>query len=226
MRNIAAAGMVVFCAFAIASDGMAQPMPAPQAPSTSPMDPGFRSTLLSDAAVQADARELPAGPPVVAINWAAARHDAETRSSDYTAVRPRNSRRNDVDDVTLPVLFPAREMLNLPDAEVRFFPRENLYVLSVTGEDAVIEVFGTRLRHGLPPDPATERRMADARDADGYLTVRGEGSWDISFDRYGAAYSVTVECSDPAAERCADADYARRIAVSLVMAGGAPGAGE
>jgi len=45
-----------------------------------------------------------------------------------------------------------------------------------------------------------------------------------SFNRYGAAYSVTLECDDPQTDpRCADDVLVRRLARSLVIAAGSPG---
>lgn len=191
-------------------------------PSTDAVEPGFRSALLSFHAFQVDG--APSGtanaPPAVAIDWARAQHDADRQTGD--PVRLVNSRASDLALVTLPVLLPDQGTLGLDGARARLFAREHFYTASVIGDGMIVEVFGTRQRHAVPPDPATERRIAEARDAQGYLVTQGEGSWDVAFNRYGAAYSVIAECADPADARCEDGDYARGVAVSLLVAGGQP----
>lgn len=201
--------------------------PGMLSPSTEAVDPGFRSALLSTDAARVDeaGAALNATPHAVAVDWDAARIDAEVQAADPAnpvALRPVNARAADLDQVTLPVLLPARDVVALNGATTRLFTRANFYTASVIGNGVLIEVFGTRQHHALPPDPATERRIAEARDADGYLLTQGEGSWEAAFNRYGAAYSVTVECADPLAAPCANGDYARALAAALLIVGGQP----
>lgn len=234
MRFIAAAAcLIVLVALAGSAEGQ---VVAPRfEPSTSAVDPGVNTALLSTAAVQtgpaeiADTRRIPSSVP---IDWAQARRDAEAEFIDQTTgstrpvpVRPVNVDTADLDGVTLPVLLPAAHAVALAGATTRLFSREDFYTASIIGGDMVVEIFGTRLSHGDAPDMAARERLAAARNEDGYVLSRGPGSWDVSFNRYGAAYSVTVECGDPGDSRCADEEYALQITEALMIAGGRPETG-
>lgn len=189
-------------------------------PSTTALDPGFRSALLSDAAVSTDTDAF--SPQQMPIDWASARTDREAQSGAAIGVRGPA----EFDRVTLPLLLPDNDVIDFRGTEARLFARDNFYTASITGDGVIVEVFGTRQRLNEAPDPGSVRRLEEARDADGFVTTPGEGSWEVAFNRYGAAYSVTVECGDPASLRCADALYVRSVARSLLIAGGHPDSGK
>lgn len=229
MRFDAAVGLAA--AIALGSAASALTPPQVFSPSTTAVDPGFRAALLSESAVDAEASGmLEISPQQMPIDWASARADLDAQNGDPlepvargVPVRPDNAGRAEFDAVSLPVLLPDRGAIDSGDWTTRLFARQGFYTASITSDEVVIEIFGTRQRLSEPPDAGSARRLAEARDADGFIVTPGEGSWDVAFNRYGAAYSVMVECADPAAERCANADYARTVALSLLIAGGQPG---
>ena len=215
-------------ALAGASIGLtAQTQPVRTAPPDT-ANPALRQTTAPDPA--------PDAPRVMPVNWVAARQDARTQSQfDNRAVavrqaprfpQPTNDGAQAVARTRLPVLIPASNALGLDDPAVQLFPQENFYTLSITGADIVIEVFGTRLAHATVPDAAAGRRLRTT-DADGYRMTATRYGRELSFNRYGAAYSITVECGAPQSDaRCTSDDYVRRLAQSLLIAAGNPGEGE
>lgn len=230
MRSIMTMGALLACAGTAAAYAVTPPAPL-FSPSTTAIDPGFRATLLSEAAMRTgETAMLEVSPQQMPIDWDAARADLEEQTGDPmepvarpVPVRPVNATRDQLDAVSLPILLPDRDSIDFEGATARLFGRQGFYTASIQSDDVVIEIFGTRQRLTAPPDPASVRRLEEARDADGFIIAPGEGSWDVAFNRYGAAYSVTVECGDPGAARCANADYARAVALSLLIAGGQPG---
>ena len=230
MRSIMTIGAVLACACSALVHATTPPAPL-FSPSTTAIDPGFRSTLLSEAAMRTGESDmLEVSPQQMPIDWGTARADLAAQAGDPmepvarpVPVRPVNATREQLDAVSLPILLPDRDAVDFDGATARLFGRQGFYTASIEGDDVVIEVFGTRQRVSAPSDPRIADQLADARDAEGFIITPGEGSWDVAFNRYGAAYSVTVECGDPGAARCANEDYAREVARGLLIAGGQPG---
>ncbi|MEP4165105.1 hypothetical protein [Maricaulis sp.] len=191
------------------------------------------------AALQQQQQQPPApdAPRTMPINWAAAREDARTQTQFNTqavAVRqvqrfpqPVNDGAANVAATRLPVLIPTSAALGLGESAVtRLFPQADFYTLSITGPDILVEVFGTRLAHAVPPDAASRRRLR-AADPAGYRVSQTEYGRELSFNRYGAAYSVTVECAAPGTDtRCTSETYVRQLADALMIAAGSPEPGE
>jgi hypothetical protein len=189
------------------------------------------------AAVQQQQPAAPDAPRAMPINWAAAREDARTQTQFNTqavAVRqvqrfpqPVNDGAANVTMTRLPVLIPTSAALGLGESAVtRLFPQTDFYTLSITGPDILIEVFGTRLAHAVTPDAASRRRLR-AADPSGYRVSQTEYGRELSFNRYGAAYSVTVECAEPETDtRCTSETYVRQLADALMIAAGSPEPGE
>lgn len=197
---------------------------------------------LRRVALQQPNREpRPDAPVAMTISWGAAGEDVQRqareyqRTSTFTAAgqgnlpfaRPSNPEAAGVVATRLPVLIPGTAALGVDgDARVLLFPQENFYTLSVTAPGLVIEVFGTRLAHARAPDPLSTRRL-NATNGDGYRINETEYGRELSFSRYGAAYSITVECDRPTGDpRCASDAYIRNLANSLIIAAGTPGAGD
>lgn len=123
------------------------------------------------------------------------------------------------------MLIPASGALGLEEPRVLLFPFADFYNLSITGPDIVIEVFGTRLAHAVAPDPATARRLR-AGGPGGFRITRTRYGQEVTFNRYGAAYSLTIECDAPESDpRCTGEAYARQLADSLLIAAGRPDEG-
>jgi hypothetical protein len=192
------------------------------------------------SALQAEDRPeaMPGAPRAMPIDWVAAREDGRAQAAQPGEIttaavrqvpqfpRPANEQAAEVTNTRLPVLIPASAALGF-DSEpaVLLFPRENFYNLSITGDDILIEVFGTRLAHAQAPNAQAARNLR-AGDGDGYRFSQTEYGREVSFNRYGAAYSITVECDAPETDpRCASDDYARQLVQSLMIAAGSPDAG-
>lgn len=182
----------------------------------------------------------PDAPVAMAIDWGQAAEDVQLqarqfqRASTVAAVaqtalpfaRPTNPEAAGVANTGLPVLIPGTAALGLDgNARVLLFPREHFYNLSITAPGLLIEVFGTRLAHARAPDPLSTRRL-NAGDANGYRISATEFGRELSFNRYGAAYSISVECDRPETDaRCRDNTYVRSLADSLIIAAGNPASG-
>ena len=213
-----------------------------QAQTTAPLQPARAQPL----AVQPTALQLrqptqapasPDAPRTVAIDWTQAQGDARRQAiplnQEITAARvapqlPRPSNREaaQVTQTRLPVLVPNMAALsNSPAPTVLLFPHADFYTLSISGDGLVIEVFGTRLAHAVAPDPLSARQL-QATDPDDLRISATEYGQVADFNRYGAAYTVTLECDNPGTDaRCADDELVRRLARSLLIVAGTPGEG-
>ncbi|MBR9826469.1 MAG: hypothetical protein GYB36_11805 [Alphaproteobacteria bacterium] len=215
----------------------------PSTPLQRVQNTNLQDAVNRDAILQRDVlqgRARPDSPRIMPINWGQAREDVQRQSrltsSEFTTTaalrlvqrfpRPDNQEAAGITETRLPVLMPTIEALGLGETPLtRLFPRENFYTLSIRGPRILIEVFGTRLAHAEPPDAASERRLrARASNFDISQTRYGI---EVNFNRYGAAYSITIECDNPRTDpRCSETNYARRLAETLVIAAGSPGEGE
>tara|TARA_R110002124_G_scaffold60436_2_gene165704 strand:+ start:3282 stop:3959 length:678 start_codon:yes stop_codon:yes gene_type:complete len=179
----------------------------------------------------------PGAPRAMAINWDQAQADARRQGAVNSAPvaaarlapempRPSNREAAEVANTRLPVLVPNMAVLNAsPPPTVLLFPRPDFYTLSISGDGLVIEIFGTRLAHAVAPDAITARQLR-ATGPDALRVSATEYGQVADFNRYGAAYSVTLECDNPQGDpRCADDVLVRRLARSLVIAAGSPGEG-
>ncbi|SDM25501.1 hypothetical protein [Maricaulis salignorans] len=179
----------------------------------------------------------PDAPRSMTINWDQARADARRQGAANGAPvaaarlapempRPSNREAAEVANTRLPVLVPNMAVLSAsPPPAVLLFPRPDFYTLSISGDGLVIEVFGTRLAHAVAPDAVTARQLR-ATGPDALRVSATEYGQVADFNRYGAAYSVTLECDNPQSDpRCADDVLVRRLARSLVIAAGSPGEG-
>lgn len=176
----------------------------------------------------------PQRPRRVDINWdevAADRRRQNAQGTSTLAVgnfvqaipRPSNEAAAEVANTRLPVLLPSLQSLQMPAEPVSLlFPREDFYTMSITGDGLVIEVFGTRLAHAEAPDALSARHLRN-RDSDGLRITATEYGREVEFSRYGAAYSITIECGNPQSDpRCTSDNFARQVALSLLIVAGTP----
>jgi len=179
----------------------------------------------------------PEAPRTATINWDQARADARRQGAANNQAlaavrtapeipRPSNREAGEVANTRLPVLVPNMGVLSgEPAPTVLLFPHEDFYTLSISGDGLVIEVFGTRLAHAVAPDALTARQLR-ATGPDALRVSATEYGQVADFNRYGAAYSVTLECDNPQSDpRCTDDVLVRRLARSLVIAAGSPDEG-
>lgn len=176
------------------------------------------SAALAVLALLAFAAPAALAQPYAEIDWAAARA-GQAQAAGAVLVQPANPAAANLGVVRLPVLLPEAAAMRMGGAErAMIFPRENAWALNITGDGVTVEITGTRVA-APRPGPAAAARLRAAQD---YQTVATETGWEVNFSRYGAAYSVTVECLRPRDARCTDGDYALGVARSLRVAGGAP----
>ena len=173
-------------------------------------------------------------PNRVAINWDEAIADARAQAGqNFTAtsrqtflqpVRPANRAAAGIVSTRLPVLLPTLSALGLEDApQVMLFPNEDFYTASMQGNGLLVEVFGTRLINLTVAPGARSVRNLLASDNDGFRVERTEYGRELSFNRYGAAYTITIECDEPQTDpRCSEAEFGRNLARSLLIVGGSP----
>lgn len=193
------------------------------------------------AARQTRPGPTPDAPVAVEINWDAARADlrsetarrAETRSQlavrqAPTFPQPRNFDPEALARTQVPVLVPSYGALSFTaEPLVLFFPRGDFYTLSIAGEGVTIEVFCTRLAHYDSRNSVAARRLRGS-GPDSIRSERTEYGREVSFNRYRAAYSVTIECDDPVNDpRCSAPGYGDALVQSLQVLPGSvlPNAG-
>lgn len=218
----------------VSGGALAQSSAPPRSPAAQPVVPLNQASLQRQPATQPAS---PEAPRTVVINWDQAQADARrqgaTNNQSVTAARvapemprPSNREAGEVANTRLPVLVPNMGILSAsPPPTVLLFPRTDFYTLSISGDGLIIEVFGTRLAHAVAPDALTARQLR-ATGPDALRVSATEFGQVASFNRYGAAYSVTLECDNPQTDpRCADDVLVRRLARSLVIAAGSPGEG-
>lgn len=177
------------------------------------------------SAVQ-QAQPQPENPVAVEVDWQAVRQDVLQRQrASFTAVRamprpvmPGNVTAEDGVVTDVPILTPTQEALGFDAlAEALLFPRGDFYTLVVQGEGILIEVFGTRLAHARPPDPLTARHLRGT-GPDGSRSTPTAYGREITFNRYNAAYSITLECDAPETDtRCSEAAYGDGVKASLQL---------
>lgn len=223
----------------VAALGLASPIAALGTATGQQAQPSEISRNANFVATQDNSAPSPDAPRVAEIDWnlarAAAREQAAqsgqtasaARIQSPASVQPSNPQAENARFTHLPVLVPQRDALGMSSEPVTLlFPHEFFYALSITGEGVVIEVFGTRLVHAVAPDAISQRRLS-AGGPGAYRISATEYGRELHFNRFGAAYSVTVECEEPETDaRCSSDDYARALADSLVIVAGSPGEGE
>ncbi len=125
---------------------------------------------------------------------------------------------------SLPMLLPFEPTLLA--AAIHVFPRPDSYSASMRLGDLTVEVHGERranilakedplmrLARGQKPSMAAGREVPVAID-------KTEGGYDITFNRFGAAYLVAIECRRPETdERCTKPAFIQKLAERMALAG-------
>ncbi|KAA5805283.1 hypothetical protein F1654_04695 [Alkalicaulis satelles] len=197
---------------------------------------------------QAEQAEQPAperarDPRIADIDWTAARADHQAQlaafrertaatatrvvtTESYTPFVARDLA-DRLEPVHLPVLLPQINGViqtrsgGQPGLMLR--TRANFYDASYDHDGMSVTISGTRLIRHRMNSPQMRERMDRGRGADGVMVERDEsGGLTASFTRYGAAYTVTVECGTYADPRCEDETAIRELVGRLVVAGGNP----
>jgi hypothetical protein len=121
------------------------------------------------------------------------------------------------DRVSIPVFLPSEP----PLAEhLRLFPNGAHYAVSSNSRGMSFHMTG----HGRAFDlaPAAVRRLPQGTfrsriPLDGIVIEHTESGIDASFNRFGAAYSIALECADPTDFRCNDEQFVRGLVARLMV---------
>jgi len=140
---------------------------------------------------------------------------------------PLSSRSQDnLRPVHLPVLLPqiGGQVLTRDGGEpgVMLISRAHFYDASFSIDGLSVHVSGTARINHRQPDAALAQALQAQRDGQGLEITRDEGGHTALFSRYGAAYTVSVECASRSDARCRDDSALRDLVARLVVAGGVP----
>jgi len=128
--------------------------------------------------------------------------------------------------VHLPVLLPqlGSNLTTRDGGEpgIMLTTRAHFYDASFFMSGVNIHVGGNaRINHRLD-DPQFRARLRADETASGVRISRDEGGFTASFSRYGAAYTVSVECASRSDRRCRNSELLENMVERLVVAGGNP----
>lgn len=216
LAGLALGGLALGVLGGVALAQIRQPPIAQQAPvAPVPAEVGLTPSRL-DAAALAEARQNPIGARMTSV-------------LANTPILPQ------IQASPVPVLGPPDPALL---GEARFYPGQGQYTLVVRPEGRIVEIFGSvrafQAPEGVtltpPPDARAAIRgrrtplaaaVAEARSRglSDILTERTEYGVDVSFNRFGVAYSVTFICEARASLECSDA-AAVQFASRLELIGG------
>jgi len=196
-----------------------------------------------DAPFEPPAPQRERDPRLAEIDWNAARADHERQLSDFRQRTQSTPTRvvttesytpyiaphliDRLEPVHMPVLLP---QVNGPiatraggDGGLMLRTRANFHDASYDQNGMSVAISGTRIIHHRMNAPAMRRAMNVGRGADGVQVQADEsGGYTANFSRYGAAYTVTIECATARDPRCQSEDAIRDIVRRLVIAGGNP----
>lgn len=214
--------------------------PAPRAV-VQQLDPAQLERLQAFQQLQV-VRPEQADPNLAVIDWEAARADRQRQLAAYretlgqsaTTARlptpfaaPLSERSQaQLRPVHLPVLLPQTnaQVLTRDGGQpgVMLITRAAFYDASMSLDGMSVHLGGNRRINHRRADPGMETMLNRGRAADGLRISRDEAGYTADFTRYGASYTVSIECSSRTDPRCADEAAVRALVDSLVVAGGNP----
>lgn len=108
-------------------------------------------------------------------------------------------------------------------AGMMFFASDYFYSASFHRRGIMYQITGTRIVHAVENSAAIAGQYMAMTDPQGQLVTRTEYGQELSFNRYGAAYTLLIACSSPDENaECRDESTIRAFAGRLVVAGGSP----
>jgi hypothetical protein len=144
---------------------------------------------------------------VATIDWAQAKQHPAARLDKLGA-----EQRAKLLDSPVPALLPNRPEL-FESATIT--KGEHWYAASLDGEGHDVYVSGTRLETVVPSLALPDDRLDLAQD---FRITRNDLIISLSFNAFGAAYVIEVECAKPSTDpRCTEDDYAVELANALVL---------
>jgi hypothetical protein len=199
---IGAAGLLGLCASA-----SAQTRPGFAAAAAPPPGPGQSQPLPVDRAAAARQANSPA-------NGRGRGVDSKFISANAAAIN----------SVQIPVLLPGEPDLA---AQLRIFPNGPFYTVSSKSNGMAFVLTGSGRAFPLPPGAAKGLpggSLAGRIPPDGIIVDGSEAGMNASFNRFGAAYSISLECASPQTDpRCTDPAFIRGVIgrLTVVMPGSA-----
>ncbi|WP_439633378.1 hypothetical protein [Glycocaulis sp.] len=109
------------------------------------------------------------------------------------------------------------------ESGMMFFASDYFYSASFHRRGIMYQITGSRVIHAVETSAAIAGQYMAMTDAQGQLVTRTEFGQELSFNRYGAAYTLLLACSNPDENaECRDENTIRAFAGRLVVAGGSP----
>ena len=130
----------------------------------------------------------------------------------FAAQRLSEADRRKLGTSSVPVLLPQLESLHRPFIVIG----EDWYSASIPGRQHSVLITGTRRRVWVDGADVSELPLLDETLG----VARTEGIVEFGFRAFGVAYSINIECSQPADVRCEEDEYALHLADSLAVAYG------
>lgn len=206
---------------------------------------GGQQTQGTDVQAQEPERDAQ-GRPVAPIDWNTAATDMrrdiarmnQDTPSTFVPTQPpprvppfRNTPPAELARPRLPVLLPleTEPTATRGDEEgggvegMMFFASDYFYSASFHRRGIMYQITGSRVIHAVENSAAIAGQYMAMTDAQGQLVTRTEYGQELSFNRYGAAYTLLIACSNPDENtECRDENTIRAFAGRLVVAGGSP----
>jgi hypothetical protein len=158
-----------------------------------------------------------AAPPAAAtIDWPAARRqarlDADGAGARYAGMLAGVRRK--MSTIAIPVLLPAEAELA---SDLELFPNGAFYSASCSYEGMSVLVTGSGRAFAVSPRAAREAGGLPSPSPDGVSVTPTESGLEASFSRFGASYSVALDCRRPGDRRCAAPGYLRGLVSRMVV---------
>ena len=162
-------------------------------------------------------------PQLTTIDWAEVRADIKNQRLQRVqqmkiAIAPNAA------TPSLPMLLPFEPTLLATTANV--FPRPDSYAASMRAGDITVEVHGERRVTVLAKDDPLMRLGSGkltgmvAGRAVPIAIDKTEGGFDVTFNRFGAAYLISIECRQAETdERCTKPAFIQKLAERMALAG-------
>jgi hypothetical protein len=160
---------------------------------------------------KANARRVPVGPMVEAVDW--------DEASGFKRLEPAllpASEQKKLAEIRLPILVPDDDEL-LASALVTH--RQDWYAAAMeTGDGVDVYIRGTRKAYEVP---GMEIPEAAREAAENYTLTRTHAIVTVSWRSFGVSYNLDVECARPTKdERCTEDEFALDIVENLGVIGG------
>jgi hypothetical protein len=174
---------------------------------------GIGCLLLAAAAQEQRSQAAPLAAPAkpVVIDWVGARQQAKADAP----IRDRMlgagfmaANQAVIAKITIPVLLPGDRDLA---RGLRIFPSGPGYTASSATRGMGFLLTGSGRVFALGP------KIMPNLPVDGVVVSRTESGLDASFNRFGAGYSISLDCKRPADSRCQDPTYLRGVVTRLAV---------